>query len=77
MMTVCAIIGGLLPILYGDGTGAQVMKRIAAPMIGGMIGVTLFSFLVLPAVYSFILETKLRFGRKREIVKEPELESVG
>lgn len=52
MMTVIAIMGGLLPILWGGGTGASVMKRIAAPMIGGMVSSTVLTLLVIPAVYS-------------------------
>jgi Cu(I)/Ag(I) efflux system membrane protein CusA/SilA len=52
MMTVTAIMGGLLPILWGNGTGASVMKRIAAPMVGGMVSSTILTLLVIPAVYS-------------------------
>ena len=52
MMTVTAIIAGLLPILWGHGTGASVMKRIAAPMVGGMISSTILTLIVIPAVYS-------------------------
>jgi Cu(I)/Ag(I) efflux system membrane protein CusA/SilA len=52
MMTVLAIIMGLLPILWSHGTGADVMKRIAAPMVGGMISSTLLTLIVIPAVYS-------------------------
>ena len=51
MMTVTAIMAGLLPILWGHGTGSQVMKRIAAPMVGGMITSTLLTLLVIPAIY--------------------------
>lgn len=50
-MTVTAIIAGLLPIMWGNGTGSQIMKRIAAPMIGGMISSTILSLLVIPAIY--------------------------
>jgi Cu(I)/Ag(I) efflux system membrane protein CusA/SilA len=50
-MTVCAITGGLLPIMWGAGTGATVMKRIAAPMVGGMISATILSLVVLPVIY--------------------------
>ncbi len=50
-MTVTAIIMGLVPIMWGTGTGSQVMKRIAAPMIGGMISATVLSLVVLPAIY--------------------------
>ena len=59
MMTATAVIGGLLPILYGHGTGASVMKRIAAPMIGGMVTATILTLLVVPAVYSVWRERQL------------------
>ncbi|MEX2282065.1 MAG: CusA/CzcA family heavy metal efflux RND transporter [Gemmatimonadota bacterium] len=52
LMTVTAIIAGLLPILWSTGTGADVMKRIAAPMVGGMISSTILTLLVIPAIYS-------------------------
>jgi Cu(I)/Ag(I) efflux system membrane protein CusA/SilA len=52
MMTVAAIIGGLLPIMWSSGTGADVMKRIAAPMIGGMISSTVLTLLVIPVLYA-------------------------
>ncbi|MGK7346686.1 MAG: efflux RND transporter permease subunit [Candidatus Nitrospinota bacterium M3_3B_026] len=61
MMTVFAIVGGLAPIMYGEGTGADVMKRIAAPMVGGMVSVTIFSMVALPALYCLILETRTRW----------------
>ncbi len=51
LMTVTAIIAGLLPIMWGTGTGAEVMKRIAAPMVGGMVTSALMELLVLPAIY--------------------------
>jgi Cu(I)/Ag(I) efflux system membrane protein CusA/SilA len=51
MMTAVAIIAGLLPILYGTGTGSEVMGRIAAPMVGGMLSAVVLTLLVLPAVY--------------------------
>ena len=54
-MTATAIIAGLLPIMWGSGTGSEVMQRIAAPMIGGMVTVTLLSLLVLPVVYALVL----------------------
>jgi Cu(I)/Ag(I) efflux system membrane protein CusA/SilA len=50
-MTVAVVIAGLLPIMIGDGTGSEVMRRIAAPMIGGMITAPLVSMLVIPVVY--------------------------
>ena len=51
MMTVAAIMGGLLPIMWTTGTGADVMKRIAAPMIGGMVSSTLLTLVVIPVLY--------------------------
>jgi len=51
MMTAAAIIVGLLPILYGTGTGSEVMRRIAAPMVGGMVTAVLLTLLVLPVAY--------------------------
>ncbi len=51
MMTAAAIIVGLLPILYGTGTGSEVMSRIAAPMVGGMVSAVILTLLVLPSVY--------------------------
>lgn len=57
MMTAAAIIAGLLPILYGTGTGSEVMGRIAAPMVGGMISAVILTLLVLPAIY-FIWKRK-------------------
>ncbi|MGB5261514.1 MAG: efflux RND transporter permease subunit [Gammaproteobacteria bacterium] len=51
MMTVAAIIAGLLPIMLGGGTGSEVMRRIAAPMVGGMISATVLTLVVIPAVF--------------------------
>jgi Cu(I)/Ag(I) efflux system membrane protein CusA/SilA len=51
MMTVTAIMGGLLPIMWGTGSGADMMKRIAAPMVGGMVTSTVLTLLVIPALY--------------------------
>jgi Cu(I)/Ag(I) efflux system membrane protein CusA/SilA len=59
MMTVTAIMGGLLPILWGNGTGASVMRRIAAPMIGGMISSSILTLVVIPAVYVLWRERQL------------------
>ena len=50
-MTVAVVMVGLLPILWGSGTGSEVMQRIAAPMVGGMITAPLLSMLVIPAAY--------------------------
>src|SRR6202049_2725429 len=50
-MTVAVIIAGLLPIMWGSGTGSEIMRRIAAPMVGGMITAPLLSMFVIPAAY--------------------------
>ncbi|MEI7841908.1 MAG: efflux RND transporter permease subunit [Gallionellaceae bacterium] len=54
MMTVVAIMAGLLPILWSSGTGSEVMRRIAAPMVGGMISSALLTLLVIPAIYMLL-----------------------
>jgi Cu(I)/Ag(I) efflux system membrane protein CusA/SilA len=54
MMTVAAIIGGLLPIMWGSGTGSEVMRRIAAPMVGGMVSVTVLALIVIPSIYAVV-----------------------
>ena len=59
MMTVTAIIAGLLPILWSQGAGADVMKRIAAPMVGGMITSTVLTLVVIPAIYSLWKEREV------------------
>jgi copper/silver efflux system protein len=53
MMTVTAIMAGLLPIFWGHGAGADTMRRIAAPMIGGMVSSTILTLIVIPAIYAF------------------------
>ncbi len=60
MMTVTAIMAGLLPILWGTGTGSEVMSRIAAPMVGGMLSSTVLTLAVIPALYGLIVERRLR-----------------
>jgi Cu(I)/Ag(I) efflux system membrane protein CusA/SilA len=54
MMTVCAIVAGLLPILWSTGTGSEVMQRIAVPMIGGMLSSTVLTLVVIPAIYAVV-----------------------
>ncbi|HEU5303149.1 MAG TPA: efflux RND transporter permease subunit, partial [Gemmatimonadales bacterium] len=66
IMTVTAIIAGLLPILWGGGAGASVMKRIAAPMVGGMLSSTILTLLVIPTIYSL--------WKQREVVPHGEAE---
>ena len=60
MMTVVAIMAGLLPIMWGSGTGSEVMRRIAAPMVGGMLSSTLLTLVVIPALYTLVQEYRLR-----------------
>jgi len=62
MMTVITIMAGLLPILWGTGTGSQVMKRIAAPMVGGMISSTILTLVVIPVIYFL--------WKRREVLKK-------
>jgi Cu(I)/Ag(I) efflux system membrane protein CusA/SilA len=62
-MTATAIIAGLLPIMWGSGTGSEVMRRIAAPMVGGMISSTILTLLVIPAIYMAVKQRQLGFKR--------------
>ena len=63
IMTSTATVAGLLPIMWGSGTGSEVMQRIAAPMVGGMITVTLLSLIVLPIIYGLVLQLKERIQK--------------
>ena len=65
-MTVAVILAGLFPIMWGSGTGSEVMQRIAAPMIGGMITAPLLSMLVVPAAYLLMRRPKTRTQSKIE-----------
>jgi Cu(I)/Ag(I) efflux system membrane protein CusA/SilA len=60
MMTVAAIIAGLLPIMLGSGTGSEVMRRIAAPMVGGMVSATILTLIVIPALFLLWRESEIR-----------------
>jgi Cu(I)/Ag(I) efflux system membrane protein CusA/SilA len=62
MMTVAAIMAGLLPILWSTGTGSEVMQRIAVPMVGGMVSSTILTLIVIPAIYAAV---KMRLVRSR------------
>jgi copper/silver efflux system protein len=64
MMTVCVILAGLIPIMFSHGAGADVMKRIAAPMAGGVITSTILELVVYPAIYML---WKQREFRKRPV----------
>jgi Cu(I)/Ag(I) efflux system membrane protein CusA/SilA len=69
MMTVVAIMAGLLPILWNTGTGSEVMQRIAVPMIGGMISSTLLTLVVIPAIYRLV--KGIHLPRAQEIDPPP------
>jgi Cu(I)/Ag(I) efflux system membrane protein CusA/SilA len=77
MMTVTAIMAGLVPILWSTGAGSEVMQRIAVPMIGGMASSTVLTLVVIPAIYALIKGVGL--PRARAIgpaSKEPEADSL-
>jgi copper/silver efflux system protein len=63
LMTVLTIIVGLLPIMWGTGTGSEVMRRIAAPMVGGMVSALLLTLVVIPAVFLLMKRREVRRGR--------------
>jgi Cu(I)/Ag(I) efflux system membrane protein CusA/SilA len=63
MMTVTAIMAGLLPIMWSHGAGAEVMQRIAVPMIGGMVSSTVLTLVVIPVVYALVKTMAMRKGR--------------
>jgi Cu(I)/Ag(I) efflux system membrane protein CusA/SilA len=56
---VVAIMAGLLPIMWSTGAGSEVMRRIAAPMVGGMVSATVLTLIVIPAIYALIAEARL------------------
>jgi len=60
MMTVCAIMAGLLPILWSTGVGSEVMQRIAVPMVGGMVSSTILTLIVIPALFALVHRRKLQ-----------------
>ncbi|MFF0924484.1 efflux RND transporter permease subunit [Rhizobium leguminosarum] len=74
MMTVVAIMAGLVPILWSTGTGSEIMQRIAVPMIGGMVSSTLLTLVVIPAVYGLVKGWKLPTATSMsgQLVKERE-----
>jgi Cu(I)/Ag(I) efflux system membrane protein CusA/SilA len=65
MMTVTAIMAGLLPIMWSHGAGAEVMQRIAVPMIGGMVSSTILTLVVIPVVYAVVKSIEARKSRER------------
>jgi Cu(I)/Ag(I) efflux system membrane protein CusA/SilA len=70
-MTAVAIISGLLPVMFGSGTGSEIMRRIASPMVGGMISSLILTMLVIPAAYLLWEWHRLRKleGRPVEVMR--------
>lgn len=63
MMTVVAIMAGLLPIMWSHGTGSEVMRRIAAPMVGGMVSSTVLTLVVIPVIYALVKQRQAHLSR--------------
>ena len=63
IMTVAAIMAGLLPLMWSEGTGSEVMRRIAVPMVGGMISSALLTLVVIPALYAAVKMAQLKLLR--------------
>ena len=74
MMTVVAIMAGLLPIMWSTGAGSEVMRRIAAPMVGGMISSTILTLIVIPALYALVKEFELKHSSDPEASKATAIE---
>src|SRR5512134_4105124 len=70
VMTVVAIMAGLLPILWSTGTGSEVMRRIAVPMIGGMVSSTVLTLVVIPAIYGLVKGWSLPARRQADEAQE-------
>jgi copper/silver efflux system protein len=70
MMTVVAIMAGLLPIMWSCGTGSEIMQRIAVPMIGGMVSSTLLTLIVIPAIFGLVEERLVRAKTTFSVVKD-------
>ena len=60
MMTVVAIMAGLLPIMWSTGTGSEVMRRVAAPMVGRMVSATILTLVVIPTIFALVAEARLK-----------------
>ena len=71
MMTVAAIMAGLLPIMWSHGTGAEVMQRIAVPMIGGMVSSTVLTLVVIPAIYAVVKGFAIRTSHLATVLQQP------
>jgi len=67
IMTVVTTMAALLPVMWSSGTGSEIMQRIAAPMIGGMVSSTLLTLVVIPALYSLVLQRRLQSAQAAPI----------
>ena len=65
MMTIAGSVMGLLPVMLSSGTGSEIMRRIAAPMVGGMISATILTLIIFPALYAMVKEIPLRQTRRQ------------
>ena len=77
MMTVVAIMAGLLPIMWSTGTGSEVMRRIAAPMVGGMVSSTVLTLIVIPVIYALVKRRQLTRMQAREPLTTPHATPLG
>ena len=66
MMTIAGSILGLLPVMFSSGTGSEVIRRISAPMVGGMVSATVLTLIVFPAAYALAKEISIRHSLKTE-----------
>lgn len=62
VMTVLTTLLALLPVMIGSETGSEIMKRIAAPMVGGLVSATILTLVVLPAIYMLVVGSRMRRG---------------
>ena len=65
-MTVTTTMIGLLPLMIGHGTGSQVMKRMASPMVGGLVSSTILTLVIIPAIYAIVKGWSLKEVTERE-----------
>jgi Cu(I)/Ag(I) efflux system membrane protein CusA/SilA len=71
MMTVVTTIAALAPIMWSTGTGSEVMRRIAAPMVGGMVSSTVLTLVVIPAIYAMVIRRRLAAGNRSQPAAAP------
>ncbi|MCO6427081.1 MAG: efflux RND transporter permease subunit [Nitrosomonas communis] len=77
MMAIAGSILGLLPVMLSTGTGSEVTRRIAAPMVGGMVSATVLTLIIFPAVYALVKEISIRRTLKMERTEQSAFTRVG